>query len=349
MTEQNPSRVIRAAVPGLTVTIGLAAGAWLLVWVLAQMPPPVGQWPLSMMPLAIVTGLALSGVAAHRPGWAAGLNLAHGPILKIAVALIGLQLSLFEASRLGLAALPLVVVVILIGLLLTLGLARFLGANTRLAVLLAVGTSICGASAIAAAAPGLRARSTEVGYAMACIALLGLAATLLYPPLLVGFLDDPEDVGLVLGVAIHDTAQVTAAATLHEQVSGSEGTLVSATVAKLIRNTAMLVVIPLVVWLVSRREGGNRAMVTLPLFIVAFIALSGVRSFGDAWLGPNHSIWQASVNIAGQLSLFAFTMAVTAMAMGINLGEIKEIGWKPAFAAMIAATAMLTFAVLWVT
>ncbi len=348
MTEQNPPSAIRTTLPGLTVTIVLAAGAWLLVWFLAQMPPPAGQWPLSMMLVAILGGLALSGVAAKQPGWAAGLNLAHGPILKIAVALIGLRLSLIEAGRLGVEALPLVIVIVSIGLLMTIGLARLLGANTRLAILLALGTSICGASAIAAAAPGLRARSAEVGYAMACIALLGLAATLLYPSLLAGLFDDPTNVGLVLGVAIHDTAQVTAAAILHEQVSGSEGTLISATVAKLLRNTAMLVLIPLMVWLASRRDGGNRAGVTLPFFIVAFIALSGLRSLGDAWLGPNHSIWQTTINAAGQLSLFAFTMAVTAMAMSIKLGDMKRIGWKPAFAAMIAAATMLIFAVLWV-
>jgi uncharacterized integral membrane protein (TIGR00698 family) len=348
MSRPDDNRFVHAIVPGLAVLVVVASGAWLLVNGLKYLPPPVGQWPVSMMLVAILAGLTLSGLAARRPTWTPGLALAQGPILKLAVALIGLRLSLAELGQLGVQALPLVIAAALLGLLLVFLLARLAGTGPRLTALLAVGTSICGASAIAAAAPGLRARGEEIGYAMACIAVVGLAATVLYPPLLQQLFDDPHDIGLILGAAVHDTAQVTAAAVLHEQVSGQDGTLVAATVTKLIRNAGMLILIPAVVWISSRHQDGGRPGFALPWFIVAFIALSALRSFGDAWLGTDHAVWQRTIELAGQFSLFAFAMAMSALAMAVRPAQLRAIGWKPAMAAIIAALGMLALAVIWV-
>lgn len=349
MSQADGIGYLRTVLPGLAVVFAVATGAWLVVGALGHLPPPVGQWPVSTMLIAILAGLALSGMAARQPGWMPGLALAQGPILKLAVALIGLRLSLVELGHLGMNALPLVIAVVLLGLLLTYVLCRLAGAGSRLTALLAVGTSICGASAIAAAAPGLRARGEEIGYAMACIALVGLAATVLYPSLLHRLFDAPVAIGLVLGVAVHDTAQVTAAAVLHEQISGQDGTLVAATVAKLIRNAGMLVLIPAVIWFASRREGDGKARIALPLFIVAFISLSGLRTLGDAWLGRDHALWQGGLELVGHFSLFAFAMAMAALAMAVRPAELKAIGWKPAVAAVIAALGMLALAITWVS
>lgn len=348
MSRPDENGLVRAALPGLAVVLAVASGAWLLVNGLRYLPPPLGQWPVSMMLVAILAGLAMSGLAARKAAWAPGLALAQGPILKLAVALIGLRLSLVELGRLGVEALPLVLAVVVFGLLLTFVLARLVGTGPRLTALLAVGTSICGASAIAATAPGLRARSDEIGYAVACIALVGLAATLLYPPILQYLFNQPGDIGLILGATVHDTAQVTAAAVLHEQTSGQDGTLVAATVAKLIRNAGMLVLIPAVVWLATRHDNDAQTRVPLPLFIVAFIALSSLRSLGDAWLGSDHALWQGAIDLAGRFSLFAFAMAMAALAMAVRPAELKAIGWKPAMAVVLATLGMLALAVIWV-
>ena len=335
-------------VPGLLVAASIAAGAWIVVRLVAMLPPPVGSLPLSMMLVAILAGLALAGPANRRPGWTPGLDLARGPILKIAVALIGLRLSLTDLGQLGAQALPLVAVAVLVGLGLTLLLARLAGASPRLGILLAAGTSICGASAIAATAPGLKARSDEVCYAIACIALIGLAATVFYPWALTHLFDTPRQIGFVMGVAIHDTAQVTAAAALHEQAWGSEGTLVAATVAKLMRNACMLVMVPGLVWLYSRRHEAGSANVKLPLFIVAFIVLSGVRSGVDALLGPDHALWNDFLGIVAQVSMFAFAMAMAALATVVQPANLKAHGWKPAVAALVSAAVLFGMAVWFV-
>ncbi|MGY6554396.1 MAG: putative sulfate exporter family transporter [Wenzhouxiangella sp.] len=335
------------ALPGLIVCAAIAALAWVFVGLLRQLPEPIATLPASPMVIAILAGLALAGVAARRASWKPGLDLARGILLKTAVALIGLRLSLLELGLLGGRALPLVVIVVLTGLSLTYWLVRSAGGNRHLAGLLCAGTAICGASAIAALAPALKARPQETAYAVACVALVGLLATLLYPFILPPLLADPIAVGLVMGAAIHDTAQVTAAAAAYEQLWQADGTLNAATVTKLIRNFSMVLVIPLLAWLLSE-PGARPRYVPIPLFIVAFLALSVMRSAGDAALGPEQSVWQALILGAGQISQFLFAMAMAAIAMGIRFEQMKALGPKPAAAALLAALILLGLAVGWV-
>ncbi len=336
------------ALPGLLVALGIAVGSWAVVHLVAMLPPPIGSLPLNMMLIAILTGLALAGPSQERPSWTPGLELARGPILKIATAMIGLRLSLADLGELGAQALPLVVLVVLIGLAVSLLLARLAGATPRLGILLAAGTAICGASAIAAIAPGVKAKSDEICYGIACVALIGLTATLVYPWALSHLLETPEQIGMVMGTAIHDTAQVTAAAALHEQAWQAEGTLVAATVTKLMRNAGMLVVVPGLVWLYSRRHQAGEARIKLPLFIVAFIMLSGVRSGVDALLGSDNALWNQFLAVTSQVSVFAFAMAMAALATTVQPSELKALGWKPAAAAIGALAAMFGTAVWWV-
>lgn len=333
---------------GLAVAFGLASLAWLVVAVLARLPLTAGL-PLSMMMVALVLGLVLAPLAARRSSWIPGLELARGTILKLAVILIGLRLSLVEVGQLGLIALPLVLLAIIVGLGLCLLLARLFGVDRRLATLLAVGTAICGASAIAATAPGLKARREEVCYAVACVALAGLIATLVYPALLQKLLADPMLVGLVLGASIHDTAQVTAAASLHEQAWAVDGTLAAATVTKLLRNSTMLLVIPALLWWSLRGQSSAAGKVPVPLFILGFLGLSVLRSVGDASWGAEQPLWQWLISAAAGLSTFGFAAALAAMALSIRLADLKRLGWKPAMVAALAALAVLLAALAWIT
>ncbi len=334
-------------VTGLAICAAIAASAWGLVGLMKRLPEPLSTLPASPMVVAILAGLALGGVAARRPAWQPGLALARGWLLKTAVALIGLRLSLIDLGLLGGQALPLVALVVVSGLALTYWLVRCAGGNRHLAGLLGVGTAICGASAIAALAPALKARPQETAYAVACIALVGLLATLLYPLILPALAADPVAAGLIIGAAVHDTAQVTAAAAAYEQLWQLDGTLNAATVTKLIRNFSMVLVIPLLAWMLSETDGRPR-YIPVPLFILAFLALSVVRSAGDAALGADQVVWQGLINGAGQLSQFLFGMAMAAIAMGIQFEQMKGLGWKPAAAALISAASILAIAVGWV-
>ena len=327
--------------PGLALALLIASLAQVMAWW-------AKPWPVSPMLLAIAMGLALAPWLGQQTRWQAGLALARGSLLRFGVALLGLQLSLTQLAALGSHALPLVLAVVLAGLALVLGLSRLLGVESRLAILLAVGTAICGASAIAATAPGLRAPQREVAYAMGCIAVVGLLATLIYGPLLHATLaPDPERLGLVLGAIIHDTAQVSAAALLMAESTGQAGVLEAAMVSKLLRNSTMLLVIPLMLWWFHRQQADTSiTRPALPLFILGFIGLSAARSVGDAsW--PTADLWMPMIEGAGLLSRWLLTMAMAAIALGLTLRELRPLGWRGLAVALLAALSLLLLSVLW--
>jgi uncharacterized integral membrane protein (TIGR00698 family) len=335
----------RDAVTGALIAGAVALVATLVPAVLARLPAPLSGLPVSPILVAILLGLALAPLARAHPGWTPGLQFAAVSLLRLAVVLIGLRLSLAQVGSLGLQAIPMVVAALATGLGLTWLLGRLSGTGTKLTALLAVGSAICGASAIAATAPALRPRPEETAYALACVALFGLAATVLYPWLLNGWLPDGRLVGLVLGAAIHDTAQVTAAALLSEQTFGHAEVVAAATVTKLLRNVSMLVVIPAVVWWALRDEPKGAARPPFPMFILGFLALAAVRSAGDVLAGDAGG-WHAFLGAASRCSGFLFAMAMAAIGMGISIRALKALGVKPALVALTTAVGMLACALL---
>ncbi|MEA5445008.1 putative sulfate exporter family transporter [Gammaproteobacteria bacterium AB-CW1] len=323
------------SLPGLLPLFAIALLASLLTAILGTSLP----WlPLSPILLGILAGMALAPVAQQRPTWSSGIALAAGPLLKLAVVLIGLRLSLAELATTGMAALPVVLGAIIVGLGVSALLGRILGVSGRLTALLGVGTAICGASAIGATAPALRARADEIAYAIACVAMFGLAATLVYPPLFQWLLGDSLRVGLALGGAIHDTAQVMGAAAFHENIFQTEGTVEAATVSKLLRNLSMVAVIPLVVMLASKPGDGPGRLPKPPLFIGLFLLMVMVRSAGDLWLeGAWLENWQALLSLAAHLSAFLFIMAMAALGLGVRVSVLRSQGGRPALVAIGAA------------
>jgi uncharacterized integral membrane protein (TIGR00698 family) len=328
--------MIAAAVALLATVMPLA---------LTRFPAPLAGLPLSPIIVAILLGLALSSLAQRRPGWSPGLQIAARPLLRLAVALIGLRLSLGQLGSLGLQALPLVAGALLSGLALAWLLGRLLGVGTKFTALLAVGSAVCGVSAIAATAPALKPRAEETAYALACIALLGLIATLLYPWLLNSWLPDGHHVGLVLGASIQDTAQVTAAAMLYEQTFGQDNALAVATVTKLLRNLSMLVVIPGVVWWALRGERARGGRPAFPWFIVGFLAFAAVRSVGDLLVAESPA-WLALLDAASVVSAFLFAMAMAAIGMGVRFESLRALGPRPAVVALLASAGMTGVALL---
>ena len=335
----------REAVTGALIAGAVALVATLVPAALARLPEPLSGLPVSPILVAILLGLALAPLARAHPGWAPGLQFAAVSLLRLAVVLIGLRLSLAQVGSLGLQAIPMVVAALAVGLGLTWLLGRLSGTGRKLTALIAVGSAICGASAIAATAPALRPRAEETAYALACVALFGLVATVLYPWLLNGWLPDGRLVGLVLGAAIHDTAQVTAAALLSEQTFGHAEVVAAATVTKLLRNLSMLVVIPAVVWWALRDEPKGTSRPPFPLFILGFLALAAVRSAGDVLAG-DAGAWHAFLGAASLCSGFLFATAMAAIGMGIRIQALRALGAKPALVVLTTAVGMLACALL---
>ncbi|HEV3120652.1 MAG TPA: putative sulfate exporter family transporter, partial [Isosphaeraceae bacterium] len=242
-----------ALAPGLALASGLSfaglrGSSWLGTSVLG-----FAHSPISAIMVALLLGLLIRNVIGLPSVYESGLKFCLRHILRLGIMLLGLRLSLTAVAQIGLVGLPIIVVCIATALCLVTWITRALGLPRRLGSLIAVGTSICGVSAIVATAPVIDAEDDEVSYAVACVTLFGMLALFLYPWIAhFVFQGDPRRVGLFLGTSIHDTAQVAGASLIYQQQFHAPEALNTATVVKLVRNLFMAGVIPLMALLYHR-------------------------------------------------------------------------------------------------
>jgi uncharacterized integral membrane protein (TIGR00698 family) len=271
-------------------------------------------------------------------------------VLRIGVALLGFRLSLSGVATLGLTAVPIVIACIATALLAVGGFARIFGVSRRMAALIAVGTSICGNTAIVAAGPVIGAQRGEMSYAVGVITLFGLLALLVYPFLgHLLFSGDGQLAGLFLGTAIHDTAQVAGAGMLYLQQFQDGSALETATVTKLVRNVFMLAVIPLLA-VAFRGEGEGSGvertrpplLQVVPWFVAGFVAMALLRTAGD--LGPaplggllSRELWSAAIAGISSVSAWCLALAMAAVGLGTDVGRLRALGWKPLGVGLCAA------------
>ena len=208
----------------------------------------------------------------------------------------------------------------------------------------AIGTSVCGATAIVAIAPIIDAKKTEVAYAIANITLFGVIAMLLYPYFTEWyFYGEPIKAGLFLGTAIHETSQVAAAGLIYDQQFNSPETLNVATVTKLIRNTFLVIMVPLFGFLYNRgkiKEKNYSIFSIFPYFVLGFIGMIIVRNIGDDIFSIENDIyefWKNLIEYVKSLTTVFLTMAMAAVGISINLNELKSMGYKPFVVGFIAA------------
>ena len=209
--------------------------------------------------------------------------------------------------------------------------------------LIAIGTSVCGATAIVATAPVINAKKTEIAYAIANITLFGVIAMVIYPYFAEWYFDNSLEAGLFLGTSIHETSQVAAAGLIYDQQFNSPETLNVATVTKLIRNTFLVIMIPLFAFLYNRGElkGKSYSIFNIfPYFVLGFIGMIIVRNLGDQIFSiesENNHYWNNLIEYLKILATAFLTMAMAAVGISINLSELKSMGYKPFVVGLIAA------------
>ena len=308
--------------------------------------------------LAIILGAVVRNTVGV-PSWALpGIDFCLKKALRLGIILMGIRLSIFDALEIGAWGIPIVVVCVVVGLVVTTYVTRWLNLPRRLGTLIAVGTSICGASAIVATAPGIRAKQEEVAYAVANITVFGIVAMFLYPYLAhMLFGGDHALAGLFLGTSIHETAQVTGAAMMYDEtfkVTAGQTSTDVAVVTKLVRNLLMVIVIPLMAYLYARGDGEGDAVRTqrtswvrlIPLFVLGFLALAIVRSVGDGLLEGGglalgflqEDSWHEVVRVIKQLSGYTLTTAMAGVGLGTSFTTLKGLGLKPFYVGLLAAT-----------
>jgi uncharacterized integral membrane protein (TIGR00698 family) len=300
-----PSRVAIAGwvrmLGGLLLCIAIAAAANAV----AGYAPVIGA-PIFAIALGIVITNTLRGpfqIGALRIGDVSKFCLKGGIIL------LGASLDLGTIVRTGAGSVPLLVVTIAAGLGCALFIGREMRVDWRMRCLIGIGTSICGASAIAALAPVIRAKAEEIAYAISVIFFFNMLAVFAFPA--IGHLLSLSDPGFGLwaGTAVNDTSAVVAAGFAYSHDAG--------TVATIVKLTRTTMIIPLVIGFglllplfEARRRGDDdetlaqRVYQAVPAFIVLFVLASLLNTLGViGQLGP-------TVQLAGRWVLVVALAAV---------------------------------------
>ena len=335
---------LHTLVPGL---VAVAFSTWLSIFLsefIGENLLGFDKSPVSPVMIAIILGLILSTTFRLPKSLTPGLTFSVKKVLRLGIILLGIRLTIFDVFKLGAFGVPIVFLTILGALLFTTWINAKLKLPERLGTLIAVGTSICGVTAIVATAPAIDAEEDEACYAVATITIFGLFATLFYPYLANLLFDgDVIKAGLFLGTAVHETAQVVGAGKIYADIFEQSMTLDVATVAKLVRNVFMAGVIPIMAYTYMKRtqrdlhEKKISILNLLPAFIIGFLIMAILRSVGDAGINSSgtafgflkSSVWNDM--IAG-IKHWAEVLLVAALAgVGLNtkLASLVDLGLKP--------------------
>ena len=304
--------------------------------------------PISTAMIAILIGIFFGNLFKVRSSFQKGLDFTREYILKLGIICLGIQLKPFEFLEFGKIAIPLIVICIISVLIVIKLLIIKFKIPTRMAYLISIGSTVCGTTAIMATAPVIKANKSEVSYAIANITLFGILSMLLYPYFANYYFEGNSlFAGLFLGTSIHETSQVAAAGLIYDQQFNSPETLNVATVTKLIRNTFLIILIPLFAFLYNRGQSKekNYSIINIfPYFVLGFIGMIILRNVGDQiFISNNNLEWIKIINFIKDSSKILLTMAMAAIGLSTNLKDIVRMGYKPF---LIGFFAMLTVGIV---
>ncbi|MEK4359627.1 YeiH family protein [Paenibacillus sp. FSL M7-1455] len=294
---------------GLTLILSLLAKGLSLLPFLSIM----GQ-----LVLAIILGMIYKAAVGVPESMMPGVGFSNKKLLRFGIILLGMRLNLVDIAHAG----PRVVLIAAINITVTIfvvyGLARLFKVDRPLALLTACGTAICGAAAVVAIAPLIKAREQETAVGAATVAILGTLFTLLYVGLYPFLGLTPSAYGAFAGGTLHEVAHAIAAAA----PGGKEAEDMSV-IVKLTR-VALLVPISLCVgyWASRKQEGtAQKSKIQIPWFVLGFLLMSGVNSLG---IIP-HAVTAQIINLAYIL----IAMAMAGLGLNVDFAFFRRNGVKP--------------------
>lgn len=216
--------------PGILFCLIIALPSWFLGRALPVIGGPV---------FAILIGMVLTLIIKRKDTTQPGITYTSKKILQAAVVFLGFGMNLTEILAKGRQSLPIILSTISTSLIIAFILYKVLKLHPNNAVLVGVGSSICGGSAIAATAPVIDANDEEVAQSISVIFLFNVIAALIFPALGSMLHLSNEGFGLFAGTAINDTSSVTAAAAAWDGIHASN-TLEAAAIVKMTRTLAII-------------------------------------------------------------------------------------------------------------
>lgn len=307
---------------GILLCLAIAIPAWLLGKQFSVVGGPV---------FAILIGLVIA-LFPRNTYFQSGINFTGKKILQYAIVLLGFGMNLFEIFAVGGQSLLIILSTITTALVVSFVLTKALKMPGNVGILVGVGSSICGGSAIAATAPVIGADDEDIAKSISVIFLFNVLAAFLFPVLgnLLGFSD--TGFGMWAGTAINDTSSVVAAGQTWSSAHGSDTALNYATIVKLTRTLA---IIPITLILALYRSykaksapvGNVQFTKIFPWFILFFVLASVISTFGR--------LPETVTQPLSELGKFMITMAMGAIGLNTNLVKLIKTGGKPLFLGLI--------------
>lgn len=304
--------------PGMLLCLVIAVPSWFLGDVVSVVGGAV---------FAMLIGMAVTVFFRKKGVFQSGIAFTSKKILQYAVVLLGFGLNLGTVAKTGAQSLPVIISTIATSLIVSYLLFRALKIPGKTATLIGVGSSICGGSAIAAAASAIDADDEQIAQSISVVFLFNVIAALVFPTLggAIGLTND--GFALFAGTAINDTSSVTAAASAWDGIHGSN-TLMDATVVKLTRTLA-IIPITIVLALRSAKKAGKKGQKVsirkiFPFFILFFVLASLITTIASS-LGVSASVFSPLKT----LSRFFIVWAMAAIGLNTDVVKLIKTGARP--------------------
>lgn len=303
----------------------------LLAVVIAVMATAIGKvYPvIGGAVTAIIIGFLARNFLGLPKKFELGLDYTIKKLLKVAIVLMGFGLSFATVVEISASSIIVVAVTVVLGLGLTYLVGRWFGLKGDLPILIGIGTSICGATAIATTAPILKAKEQDFVYAVNTIFAFNVLAVVSYPFIgqLLGFSD--QIFGMWAGAAIHDTSSVVAAGYMYSDEAGAVAVIV-----KLLRTLTLIPLALLLAIFVSYKMKSQtteqvKVSKIFPYFILVFVGVVLLNTFIP--------FPEVVANTTNQLAKFLIVMVMASVGLKASFKDIKTIGVKPFIVGLIAS------------
>ncbi|MEW8969037.1 MAG: putative sulfate exporter family transporter [Mesobacillus sp.] len=312
---------------GIALTLVLALAARLI----AGLPffAIMGQ-----LVIAIMLGMIWRASVGVNSGLLEGASYSSKKLLRLGIILLGFRLNLYDIYNAGTTVFFIAFANLTFALLVVYLLSRLFKVEKRLGILTACGTAICGAAAVVAIAPVIKANEKETAVGAANVAVLGTIFTILYT-LIFSYLDlNALDYGVFAGGTLHEIAHVVAAAD-----PAGQAALDLAIIVKLTRVALLVPVAILIGFLIQRKESGDDsqkmtlANLPIPWFILGFLAVSAFNTLGVV----SDVVASAIVSLAYLL----IGMAMAGLGLNVDFKSFRQMGGK-ALSAGLAGSVLLS-------
>ena len=318
-------------ITGISFTLIIA----LLGFTLAQLP---GLNHIGPLACAILLAVIYRQVFGYPERLRTGIQFSSKKLLRLAIILYGLKLNMNLIFHEGLPLLLRGAGTIIFSIVVLMIIAKWLKADFNLSLLLSVGTGICGAAAIAAVSPIIKAKDEDTAMGVGIIALTGtvfsIIYTIIYPILPIS----PIDYGTWVGISLHEIGHVALAA-----APAGQDALAHALLAKLAR---VFLLIPVcfifMLWMKKRGKIEGEAKFEFPWFLIGFIIMSFVGSY---MIGNKFVISKKHMSDIAAFTSFMLTMSMTGLGLNISLKELRTKAIRPLIAIIITSVllTLLTF------